>query len=171
MFLQDSCIRPIRVWSEVIILNITYNQTRNRFLHHFPCFRLTVHKFLSYINTGPNYFIHGPWEKLETSDKQNNAFRDCFKLNISLSQGITRVITFRTGLLCLHLDTSKLRLALSATREHANTHINFKSPLMKVEKVVVRNEWRGIRSLSLRQFVSTFTPRPLMINLSYNVHV
>ena len=31
---------------------------------------------------------------------------------------------------------------------------------MKIEKVVLRNEWRGIRSLSLRQFVSTFTPKP-----------
>ena len=84
-----------------------------------------------------------------------------FKWNISLSQGIIRVITFRIDLLCLHLDNSELRLALSATREHANTHINFKSPLMKIEKVVLRNEWWGIRSLSLRQFVSTFAPRSL----------
>ena len=30
-------------------------------------FFLTVHKLLSYINTGPDDFIHGPWEKLETS--------------------------------------------------------------------------------------------------------
>ena len=36
-------------------------------------FFLTVHKFISYINAGPDDFIHGPWEKLETSDKQNNA--------------------------------------------------------------------------------------------------
>ena len=86
-----------------------------------------------------------------------------FKWNISLSQDITRVITFRIDLLCLHLDNSELRLALSATTEHANTHINLKTPLMKIEKVVLRNEWRGIRSLSLRQFVSPFIPRPLWL--------
>ena len=63
-----------------------------------------------------------------------------FKLNISLSQGITRVMTFRIDLFCLHLDNSELRLDLSATREHADTHINFKTPLMKIEKVVLRNE-------------------------------
>ena len=34
---------------------------------------------------------------------------------------------------------------------------------MKIEKVVFRNEWRGIRSLSLRQFVSTLIPRPLWL--------
>ena len=45
-----------------------------------------------------------------------------FKLNISLSQGITRVITFRIDLLCLHLDNSDLKLVLSATKEHANKH-------------------------------------------------
>ena len=49
-----------------------------------------------------------------------------FKWNMSLSQGITRIITFRIDLLCLHLDNSELRLALSATREHANTHMNLK---------------------------------------------
>ena len=45
-----------------------------------------------------------------------------FKWKISLSQGITKVITFRIDLLCLHLDKSELRLALLDTREHANTH-------------------------------------------------
>ena len=36
---------------------------------------------------------------------------------------------------------------------------------MNIEKVVLRNEWRGIRSLhvSLRQFVYTFTPRPIWL--------
>ena len=87
-----------------------------------------------------------------------------FKWDIYLSQGITRVITFRIDLPCLHLDNSELRLALSVTREHTNTHINFKTPLMKIEKVVLRNEWPGIRSLSLKQFVSTFTPRQLWLN-------
>ena len=86
-----------------------------------------------------------------------------FKWNIPLSQGITRVVFFRTDLLCLHLDNSELRLALSPTREHANTHINSKIPVMKIEKVVLRNEWRGIRLLSPRQFVSIFTPRPLWL--------
>ena len=33
-----------------------------------------------------------------------------------------RAITFRIDLLCLHLDNSELKLALSATREHANTY-------------------------------------------------
>ena len=46
---------------------------------------------------------------------------------------------------------------------HQRTQINFKTPFMKIEKVVLRNEWRGIRSLSLRQFVSTITPRPLWL--------
>ena len=86
-----------------------------------------------------------------------------FKWNVSLSQGITRVITFRIDLLCLHLDNSELRSALSATREHANTHINFKTPLIMIEKVVLWNQWRRIRSLSLRQFVSTFTSKPLCL--------
>ena len=86
-----------------------------------------------------------------------------FKWNISLSQGITRVISCRTDLLYLHLDNSELRLDLSATREHANTYINFKTPLMMIEKVVLRNEWRGITSLSHIQFVSTFAPRPLWL--------
>ena len=45
-----------------------------------------------------------------------------FKWNINLLQGITRVITFRIDLLCLHSDNSELRLVLSATREHANSH-------------------------------------------------
>ena len=31
------------------------------------------------MNTGPDDFIHGPWEKLETSDKQNNALRSSNK--------------------------------------------------------------------------------------------
>ena len=36
MLLQDSCIRPIQVRSKVIILNITDNLKRNRFLYsHF----------------------------------------------------------------------------------------------------------------------------------------
>ena len=34
---------------------------------------------------------------------------------------------------------------------------------MKTEKVVLSNDWRGIRSLSLRQFVSSLTPRPLWL--------
>ena len=85
-----------------------------------------------------------------------------FKWNISLSQGITRVITFRIDLLCLHLDNSELKLVLSPP-ENTQTHINFKTPLIKIEKVVLRNEWRGIRSLFLRQFVFTFTPRPLWL--------
>ena len=38
-------------------------------------FFLTVHKFLNFINTRPDDFIHGQWEKLETSDEQNNALR------------------------------------------------------------------------------------------------
>ena len=38
-------------------------------------FFLTVHKCLCCINTGPVDLIHGPWEKLETSEKQNNALR------------------------------------------------------------------------------------------------
>ena len=63
-----------------------------------------------------------------------------FKLNISFSQGISSVITFRIDLLCLHSDNSDLRLALTDTREHENTHINFKTPLMKIEKVLLRNE-------------------------------
>ena len=42
-------------------------------------------------------------------------------------------------------------------------HTNFKAPLMKIEKVVLRNEWRGIRSVSFRLFISTFTPRPLWL--------
>ena len=45
----------------------------------------------------------------------------------------------------------------------ANTHINFTTPLMKGEKVAPRNEWRRIRSLSLRQYLSTFNPRPLWL--------
>ena len=86
-----------------------------------------------------------------------------FKWNLSHSQCINRVITFRIDLLCLHLDNSELRLDLSATREHANTHINFKTPLMKIENGVLRNECRRIRSPSLRQFVSIFTPRLLWL--------
>ena len=34
---------------------------------------------------------------------------------------------------------------------------------MKIEKVELRNEWWEIRSLSPRQFVSNFTPRPLWL--------
>ena len=83
-------------------------------------------------------------------------------MNYTSQPSITRVITFRVDLLCLHLDNSELKLVLSVTREHAK-HINFKTPSMKIEKVVLRNEWRGIRSPSLRQFVSTFSPRPLRL--------
>ena len=32
------------------------------------------------------------------------------------------------------VDNSKLRLALSTTRDYANTHINFKTQLMKINK-------------------------------------
>ena len=85
-----------------------------------------------------------------------------FKWNISLSQGITRVITFRIDLLCLHLDNSELKW-LYQPPENTQTHINLKTPLMKIEKVVLRNEWRGIRLLSPRQFVSAFTPRLLWL--------
>ena len=50
MLLQDSCIRPIRVRSEVT----------DSYIPIFLVFFLTVRKFLSYINTGPDDFIHGP---------------------------------------------------------------------------------------------------------------
>ena len=86
MLLQDSYIRHIRVRSKVIILNITDNLKRNRFLYsHFPCFYLTVHKFLSYTNTELFDFIHCPWEKLETSDKQNKPLRWTIQQHTQLS--------------------------------------------------------------------------------------
>ena len=96
---------------------------------------------------------------IKWANKTEMAIAFGFKWTISLSQGITRVITFRIDLLCLHLDNSELQLFLSAAREHANT--NKRTPLMKIENIVLRNEWRGIGSLSLRQFVSTFTLSPL----------
>ena len=49
MLLQDSCIRPIRVRSKVT----------DSYIPIFLVF-LNVRKFLSYINTGPDDFIHGP---------------------------------------------------------------------------------------------------------------
>ena len=61
-----------------------------------------------------------------------------FKWNMSLSQGITRIIIFRIDLLCLHLDNSELNWFYQP--EDTQTHINFKTPLMKIEKVVLRNE-------------------------------
>ena len=56
MLLQDSCIRPIRVRSKALL--ITKNET-DSYIPIFLVF-LTVRKFLSYINTGPDDFIHGP---------------------------------------------------------------------------------------------------------------
>ena len=74
ILLQDSCIRPIQVRSREIILFKTSLITKNETDSYIPIFLvfLTVRKFLSYINTGPDDFIYGPWEK-KTSDKQNNA--------------------------------------------------------------------------------------------------
>ena len=66
MLLQDSCIRHIRFRCKVIILNITC----------FLFFSWLFINSLSYINTGPYDFIHGPWEKLETSDKQTSSQMD-----------------------------------------------------------------------------------------------
>ena len=81
MLLQDSCIRHIRVRSKVIILKIADNWKRNRFLYfHFPCFFLTVREY---------DFIHGPWEKLETSDNQNNALRCAIRQHTQLYYCIT----------------------------------------------------------------------------------
>ena len=51
---------------------------------------MIVHKFLIYINTGPYDFIHGPWEKLKTSDEQNN------KIMLSQrTQSYYRITSFR----------------------------------------------------------------------------
>ena len=61
MLLQDSCIRPIQVRSREIILFKTSLITKNETDFYIPIFLvfLTVRKFLSYINTGPDDFIYG----------------------------------------------------------------------------------------------------------------
>ena len=65
-------------YHKILSLNLRYftKLAPNSFISIvLVCFFLTAHKFLSYINTGPYDFIHGTCGKLETSDKQNNAFR------------------------------------------------------------------------------------------------
>ena len=67
MLLQNSCIRHIQVRWKVIILNITDNKKKS----------------------GLYDFIHGPCEKLETSDKQNNALRWPIRVHTQLYYRIT----------------------------------------------------------------------------------
>ena len=78
MLLQDSWMRPIQVRSKVT----------DSYTPIFLVF-LTVRKFLSNINTGPDDFIHGPWEKLKTPDKQNNALRWTIQQHTQLYYRIT----------------------------------------------------------------------------------
>ena len=75
--------------------------------------------------------------------------------------------------LSFYFESVQHRASRWVTREYryiSSVTTMLKTPLMKIEKVVLRNERRGIRSISLRQFVSTFSETP-MINLSYNIHV
>ena len=99
-----------------------------------------------------------------------------FKWNISLSQGITRVITYRIDLLCLHLDNSELRLALSATRKHA-----LSATSEHADKLwnPINEDWKGCTQkwvtrdqITISQTVCFYLhPEAPMINLNYNVHV